>query len=181
MQPLKNSFKVIHHPMTPPGPLVSLVLHTCSILRSKIQCPLENWERLFEPGKAVCLPFTMHPHTVGSTTTIKLPEQPSQVDLRAAKSKSRQHYCPPQQFQVGPSSFRWPECPAYWSLDPSGVERLSIEDATTLRFPSILLSTGISGYSWDASVYTGLRQFHQAKGFDPDSQDVARLDYSTWC
>jgi hypothetical protein len=30
------------------------------------------------------------------------------------------------------------------------------------------------GKSWDASVYTGLRQFHQAKGFDPDSQDVAR-------
>ncbi|KAJ7111773.1 hypothetical protein C8R44DRAFT_882828 [Mycena epipterygia] len=28
---------------------------------------------------------------------------------------------------------------------------------------------------WDASVYAGLRQFHRAKGFDPESQDVARL------
>ncbi|KAJ7755486.1 hypothetical protein B0H16DRAFT_715739 [Mycena metata] len=28
--------------------------------------------------------------------------------------------------------------------------------------------------SWDASVYAGLRKFHRAKGFDPDSQDVAR-------
>jgi hypothetical protein len=32
----------------------------------------------------------------------------------------------------------------------------------------------IYGMSWDASIYTGLRQFHRAKGFDPDSQDVAR-------
>jgi hypothetical protein len=49
-----------------------------------------------------------------------------------------------------------------------------MEDATTLGFPSISLSTVISGRFWDAGVYAGLRQFHQAKGFDPDSQDVAR-------
>ncbi|KAJ7476767.1 hypothetical protein FB451DRAFT_247299 [Mycena latifolia] len=30
------------------------------------------------------------------------------------------------------------------------------------------------GYSWDESFYSGLRQFHEAKGFDPYSQDVAR-------
>jgi hypothetical protein len=82
--------------------------------------------------------------------------------------------CPPKHFQTGPSSFRWPECPTYWSLDPSGVEHLGIEDATALGFPSISLSTEIRGLSWDGSVYTGLHQFHQAKGFDPDSQDVAR-------
>ncbi|KAJ7874279.1 hypothetical protein B0H13DRAFT_1633173, partial [Mycena leptocephala] len=68
----------------------------------------------------------------------------------------------------------WPEGPAYWSLDPSGVERLSTEDAIELGFPSILLSTKIWGFSWDASVYAGLRHFHQAKGFVRDSQDVAR-------
>ncbi|KAJ6459477.1 hypothetical protein C8R47DRAFT_1226614 [Mycena vitilis] len=77
-------------------------------------------------------------------------------------------------FQVGPSSFKWPDCPAYWSLDPSGVERLSTEDATKLGFPSIELLTRVWVRSWDASIYRGLRQFHQAKGFDPDSQDVAR-------
>jgi hypothetical protein len=49
-----------------------------------------------------------------------------------------------------------------------------MEDAISLGFPSISLSMQISAQSWDASVYTGLRQFHQAKGFDPDSQDVAR-------
>jgi hypothetical protein len=49
-----------------------------------------------------------------------------------------------------------------------------MEDATTLGFPSISLCTAISGRFWDAGVYAGLRQFHQAKGFDPDRQDVAR-------
>jgi hypothetical protein len=82
--------------------------------------------------------------------------------------------CPAEDFQIGSLSFRWPECPAYWSLDPSGVERLSMEDAIALGFPAISLSTEIEGRSWDASVYAGLRQFHQVKGFDPDSQDVVR-------
>ncbi|KAJ7928258.1 hypothetical protein B0H13DRAFT_2549772 [Mycena leptocephala] len=32
----------------------------------------------------------------------------------------------------------------------------------------------IATFSWDADVYAALRQFHRAKGFDPDSQDVAQ-------
>jgi hypothetical protein len=59
--------------------------------------------------------------------------------------------CPAEDFQIG-SSFRWPECPVYWSLDPSGVEHLSIEDAAGLGFPSISLYTEIHGRSWDAGV-----------------------------
>ncbi|KAJ7340577.1 hypothetical protein DFH08DRAFT_658284, partial [Mycena albidolilacea] len=82
--------------------------------------------------------------------------------------------CPPTDFQIGPSSFKWPECPAYWSLDPFGTDPLSWEDAANLGFPSLQLFTRIRGRSWDAGVYAGLRQFHQAKGFDPESQDVAR-------
>ncbi|KAJ7602028.1 hypothetical protein B0H17DRAFT_1122687, partial [Mycena rosella] len=36
----------------------------------------------------------------------------------------------------------------------------------------------LRGWSWENSVYNGIRQFHQAKGFDPDSLDVAReLEY----
>jgi len=81
--------------------------------------------------------------------------------------------CPPMDLQTGPSSFRWPDYPAYWSLDPLGAEHLSMEDATQLGFPSIELITEVNGRCWDESVYTGLRQFHRAKGFDPDSQDVA--------
>ncbi|KAF7344095.1 hypothetical protein MVEN_01699200 [Mycena venus] len=82
--------------------------------------------------------------------------------------------CPEEDFRTGLSSFRWPDFPAYWSLDSKGVERLSMEEAKHLGFPFIQLSTEVSGMSWDASVYAGLHQFHQAKGFDPDSQDVAR-------
>ncbi|KAJ6525955.1 hypothetical protein B0H19DRAFT_1197520 [Mycena capillaripes] len=82
--------------------------------------------------------------------------------------------CPEKEFRTGPSSFKWPECPAYWSLDPTGAERLGKEDSTNLGFPSLQFSMTIRGRSWDPSVYAGLRHFHQAKGFDPDSQDIAR-------
>ncbi|KAJ7696339.1 hypothetical protein B0H16DRAFT_1265423, partial [Mycena metata] len=54
------------------------------------------------------------------------------------------------------------------------VHRLSTEEATQLGFPSFQLTTQVYGYSWDTSVYAGLPQFHQAKGFDPESQDIAR-------
>ncbi|KAF7374233.1 hypothetical protein MSAN_00306100 [Mycena sanguinolenta] len=83
-------------------------------------------------------------------------------------------FCPPEDFRTGPTSLKWPDCPVYWSLDPTGAERLAPEEAISLGFPSFLLSIRIYGRSWDASVYAGLRQFHTAKGFDPDSQDVAR-------
>jgi len=81
--------------------------------------------------------------------------------------------CPPADFQTDTSSLRWPDCAAYWSLDPLGAGCLSMEDATQLGFPSIELMTEVHGHCWDENVYTGLRQFHQAKGFDPDSQEVA--------
>ncbi|KAJ6555806.1 hypothetical protein B0H19DRAFT_1151197 [Mycena capillaripes] len=82
--------------------------------------------------------------------------------------------CPTEDIRIGPSSFRWPECPAYWSLDPFGLERLTSEEATELGFPSLRLDTRLGVNSWDASVYDGLRRLHKAKGFDPDSQDLAR-------
>ncbi|KAF7374214.1 hypothetical protein MSAN_00303600 [Mycena sanguinolenta] len=72
------------------------------------------------------------------------------------------------------SNFRDYDCPAYWSLDPSGTEQLTLDEATSLGFPSVQLSTTIWGKSWDASVYAGLHQFHEGKGFDPNSQGVAR-------
>ncbi|KAJ6450162.1 hypothetical protein C8R45DRAFT_1043829 [Mycena sanguinolenta] len=83
--------------------------------------------------------------------------------------------CPPKDFKLDvPWSVRWPECPAYWSLDPSGAERLTPQDAADLGFPSLLPSSILAGRSWDARVYAGLRQFHQAKGFDPDTDDLVR-------
>ncbi|KAJ6566408.1 hypothetical protein B0H19DRAFT_709979 [Mycena capillaripes] len=82
--------------------------------------------------------------------------------------------CQEKAFKSGPSSFCWPDCPAYWSLDPSGVERLSAEEATDFGFPSLELTTLINGLCWDTSVYAGIREFQRAKGFDSESQDVAR-------
>ncbi|KAK6996448.1 hypothetical protein R3P38DRAFT_2565509, partial [Favolaschia claudopus] len=81
--------------------------------------------------------------------------------------------CPPQYFQTGMACFKWPEYSAYWSLDPWGVERLSIEQAFNIGFPIIQFSTTIRLRSWDDSAYAGLREFHRAKGFDPDTQDIA--------
>jgi hypothetical protein len=83
--------------------------------------------------------------------------------------------CPTNDFKVTPSLLRWPDCPTYWSLDPGGVQRLNPEEATALGFPLIDLTINIRGCSWDSTVYTGLRDFHRAKGFDSDSQDVAHF------
>jgi hypothetical protein len=82
--------------------------------------------------------------------------------------------CPATDLRIGVSSFRWPDCPAYWSIDAAGVERLSTDEALCFGFPSIELKSIVWGESWGADVYAGLRQFHRAKGFDPDSQDVAQ-------
>ncbi|KAF7353278.1 Transposon Tf2-12 polyprotein [Mycena sanguinolenta] len=86
--------------------------------------------------------------------------------------------CPPQDFRTHTEPhvnlYQWPACPAYWSLDPSGADRLSTEDARNLGFPAIHIETMMSGDSWDRSVYEGLRRFHEGKGFDPDSREVAR-------
>ncbi|KAJ7509060.1 hypothetical protein B0H11DRAFT_1901825 [Mycena galericulata] len=67
-----------------------------------------------------------------------------------------------------------PECPAYWSLDPFGCERLSPNEASELGFPSFEWKRSIYFRSWDERVYAGLSQFHAAKGLDPYSQDIAR-------
>ncbi|KAJ6452401.1 hypothetical protein C8R45DRAFT_1223466, partial [Mycena sanguinolenta] len=82
--------------------------------------------------------------------------------------------CPEDNLRVGPSSFCWPSFVGYWSLDPTGAERLSPEDATRLGFPPFRLDTIAFGLSYEPSVYEGLRRFHQANGFDPESQGLAR-------
>ncbi|KAF7334341.1 hypothetical protein MSAN_02379000 [Mycena sanguinolenta] len=90
--------------------------------------------------------------------------------------------CPPEDFRTNTEPhanlYQWPACPAYWSLDPSGADRVSTEDARILGFPAIHIETRMLGSSWDCSVYEGLRRFHEGKGFDPESREVARqLEY----
>ncbi|KAJ7642107.1 hypothetical protein FB45DRAFT_365499 [Roridomyces roridus] len=81
--------------------------------------------------------------------------------------------CPPHHLQTGPDSFAWPRCPWFWSMDPNGDYPLTEKDALSLGFPQIPMETRIRGVSWLSSVYEGLRTFHAAKGFDPDSEELA--------
>ncbi|KAJ7064468.1 hypothetical protein C8F01DRAFT_768704 [Mycena amicta] len=62
----------------------------------------------------------------------------------------------------------------FWSLDPLGHERLSWKEARTRGFPRLIFSRKVRSWRWDASMYEEIRAQHIAKGFDPDSQDVAR-------
>ncbi|KAJ6464506.1 hypothetical protein C8R45DRAFT_1024252 [Mycena sanguinolenta] len=86
--------------------------------------------------------------------------------------------CSPQDFRtsIDPQAhlYHWPAYPAYWSLDPSGADRLSPEDARILGFPTTHIETTMFGYLWDCSVYKGLRRFHKGKGLDPESREAAR-------
>jgi hypothetical protein len=50
--------------------------------------------------------------------------------------------------------------------------------AEELGFPAIHVQMIVHGTSWDVSIYDGIRQFHEAKGIDPYSQEVAlELEY----
>ncbi|KAJ7668220.1 hypothetical protein B0H14DRAFT_3073488 [Mycena olivaceomarginata] len=80
---------------------------------------------------------------------------------------------PAKDFEAGPSSFRWPDYPVYWSLDSSGGERLSTEEANKLGFPALQFNIRIRGKFWNADVYAGLGQFHHGKGFNPISEEVS--------
>ncbi|KAJ7198200.1 hypothetical protein C8J57DRAFT_1019789, partial [Mycena rebaudengoi] len=65
-----------------------------------------------------------------------------------------------------------------WSFDRTDSTRLSTEEATRLGLPKIQLEAHITGFYWDTSVYAGLHQLHQGKGFDPETHNLARqLDY----
>ncbi|KAJ6573598.1 hypothetical protein B0H10DRAFT_2105007 [Mycena sp. CBHHK59/15] len=83
--------------------------------------------------------------------------------------------CPLEDLQTADGTqFQHPDLLAFWSLNPLGIEKLSTEEAENLGFPSLELTMEVHGISWSETIYSALRQFHQAKGFDPESQDVAR-------
>ncbi|KAJ7127728.1 hypothetical protein C8R44DRAFT_667171, partial [Mycena epipterygia] len=87
--------------------------------------------------------------------------------------------CPLEDLRDNDGNFlRNPECLGYWSLNPSGIQRLSPEEASSLGFPSLELKMEVTAISWDESVYAALSRFHAGKGFDPNSQDIAQhLEY----
>ncbi|KAF7328406.1 hypothetical protein MVEN_02556300 [Mycena venus] len=83
--------------------------------------------------------------------------------------------CPLAELQSGlPNRMCLPSCPAYWSLEPSGAQPLSTDEAERLGFPTIDLIMEVQGMYLVGNLYTGLRQLYQGKGFDAYTQDVAR-------
>ncbi|KAJ7803847.1 hypothetical protein B0H14DRAFT_2612994 [Mycena olivaceomarginata] len=52
--------------------------------------------------------------------------------------------------------------------------RLRSPEARSHGFPDINFQMQAIGRTWDGSVYSGLREFHEAKGYDPYSDEVAR-------
>ncbi|KAJ7624673.1 hypothetical protein FB45DRAFT_85908 [Roridomyces roridus] len=83
--------------------------------------------------------------------------------------------CPKEMFTVnGRGHHTIPDCPAYWSLDLSGVARLTAEEASELGFPGLRMEVKVHGIFLGEKDCTGIRQFHAAKGYDPDGVDMAR-------
>ncbi|KAJ7785501.1 hypothetical protein B0H14DRAFT_2630487 [Mycena olivaceomarginata] len=84
--------------------------------------------------------------------------------------------CPQKDFRTGSSSFRWPDCPAYWSLDPSGVDQLTFEETIHVGFPAFQLTTTLGtcfmNYHLKASL---LLPMATNKG-DADSDAEANLE-----
>ncbi|KAJ7509633.1 hypothetical protein B0H11DRAFT_1960453 [Mycena galericulata] len=83
--------------------------------------------------------------------------------------------CPSNDLKTpGDGFFQITDCQAYWSLEASGIQKLSAEEAVSLGFPAPVLQVQLISENLGEYEYGTLRKFHQAKGFDPDSQDVAR-------
>jgi hypothetical protein len=55
-------------------------------------------------------------------------------------------------FYGGQSSFKRPDCPVYWSFNPSGTEHLSMDEAIRLGFPPIQFTTEVGLRWWDEST-----------------------------
>ncbi|KAJ7442953.1 hypothetical protein B0H11DRAFT_2204353 [Mycena galericulata] len=89
--------------------------------------------------------------------------------------------CLPEDFRLpGTSSFRWHDCPAYWSFDPTGAERLSTEAAIHLGFPPIQFRTRVKLKSWDDTVYGRTERIPQKSGIQPRQPGyVSDGEYST--
>ncbi|KAK7063360.1 hypothetical protein R3P38DRAFT_2818279 [Favolaschia claudopus] len=62
----------------------------------------------------------------------------------------------------------------YWSFDPSGNDRLSPNEALNLGLPQASLEILVSQIYVDETLFKDLHTFHTMKGFNPDSQEIAK-------
>jgi hypothetical protein len=66
----------------------------------------------------------------------------------------------------------------YWSFDPMGIEHLSDDTVMELDLPRVHFQAILHGAYWSSKDYEVIRDFHRAKGFDPNRHDVAiKLGY----
>jgi hypothetical protein len=70
--------------------------------------------------------------------------------------------------------FQYPTRTPYWSLNLSGDPPLAPAHEIALGLPSVKLEIVMEGRYYSPQVYEAIREFHQHKGFNPESQDVAR-------
>ncbi|ESK87082.1 hypothetical protein Moror_11923 [Moniliophthora roreri MCA 2997] len=74
----------------------------------------------------------------------------------------------------------------FWSFDETGQSRMSEEECERWRLPVLTASTHqvesfVQLLSWSTHVYTTLRDWQKARGFDPATSDWAReLGYPEW-
>ncbi|KAJ7738896.1 hypothetical protein B0H14DRAFT_490340 [Mycena olivaceomarginata] len=61
----------------------------------------------------------------------------------------------------------------YWTFDPAGLDRLTHAEAEDIGLPTPTFLINVWGRSWSEREDDMIREFHTAKGFDPDSQDIA--------
>ncbi|KAJ7050655.1 hypothetical protein C8F01DRAFT_1067498 [Mycena amicta] len=98
-------------------------------------------------------------------------------DPKVVPSPPKQAYlflCPLEDMRSSEGRFVHPNMAAFWSLDPSGRTRLSHWNATMFGLPTLSFKMKVWARSWTEGMYSALREFHAGKGFDPDSQDIAK-------
>ncbi|KAJ7757339.1 hypothetical protein DFH07DRAFT_772821 [Mycena maculata] len=74
-------------------------------------------------------------------------------------------------YTLAPSDFS----PYFWASGPAGTKLLAPDECDNLGLPRLKLSFQSWGTFWEPYHYSAIQEFHQAKGFDPESLDVTRL------
>ncbi|KAL0564392.1 hypothetical protein V5O48_017655 [Marasmius crinis-equi] len=62
----------------------------------------------------------------------------------------------------------------YWSRDPDGDTAMSDEQRVSLGLPRFIPTVNHDCCTWPVEVYDFMRQWQEAKGFDPTTTDFAR-------
>ncbi|KAJ7358466.1 hypothetical protein DFH08DRAFT_442754 [Mycena albidolilacea] len=63
----------------------------------------------------------------------------------------------------------------YWSLDPMGNTRMTPDECDSLGLPRLKFLFLPRARFWHEYHCNAIREFFEAKGFDPESRDVTRL------